>query len=253
MSIDWITVLAQIANFLVLLWLLKRFLYKPILDGIDAREKEITRRMELAAKSQQEAKKAESRYVKQRAQLLSEQEALLKKTLADTEEERAQLLTEARTKMQQEQDDWRQHLEQERQTFNQRLQQTGSEALLQLTRKALHDLADEQLEDAIVRHVGKQLQPMAKELERAAADSTQAQVTTRDALAPATQSLLQKEVQQWLPKVSLNFETNATQSPGLIMQIGGAQVAWTTDSYIDELAELLKQHASTSLDNKELR
>ncbi|HAB91660.1 MAG TPA: F0F1 ATP synthase subunit B, partial [Pseudomonas sp.] len=45
MSIDWITVLAQIANFLVLLWLLKRFLYRPILDGIDAREAEIARRM----------------------------------------------------------------------------------------------------------------------------------------------------------------------------------------------------------------
>ena len=34
MSIDWITVLAQIGNFLVLVWLLKRFLYKPILKGI---------------------------------------------------------------------------------------------------------------------------------------------------------------------------------------------------------------------------
>ena len=36
MSIDWITVAAQIVNFLVLVWLLKRFLYRPILNGIDA-------------------------------------------------------------------------------------------------------------------------------------------------------------------------------------------------------------------------
>lgn len=251
MSIDWITVLAQIANFLILLWLLKRFLYKPILDGIDAREKEIANRMAATAKAQQEAKKAESHYVKQRAQLMSEQEALLEKALEATKEERADLLAEARTKLQQEQEDWRQHLEHERQAFNKRLQETGSTALLHLTRKALHDLADEQIEDAIVRHVGKQLQPMADELVQAAAGSTQAQVTTRETLSASTQGLLQKEVQQWLPEVSLSFETNAQQSPGLIMQVGGAQVAWTTDSYMDELAELLKQHAS-SKDQREL-
>jgi len=41
MLIDWFTVGAQIVNFLILVWLLKHFLYKPILDAIDAREKKI--------------------------------------------------------------------------------------------------------------------------------------------------------------------------------------------------------------------
>lgn len=246
MSIDWITVLAQIANFLVLLWLLKRFLYRPILDGIDAREAEISKRMATAEKAQQEAKIAESRYVKQRAQLLSEQETLLEKALAATEEQREDLLAEARTTLQQEQHDWHKHLEHERQAFNKRLQQTGSDVLLRLTRKALHDLADENLEEAIVRHLTKQFEPMAVELKQAAAGSQQAQVTTRDTLPEATQRLLEKEVQQWLPTVKLSFETNAEQSPGLMMQVGGAQVAWTTDSYMDELAELLTQHASSN-------
>ena len=82
MSIDWVTVLAQIANFLVLLWLLKRFLYRPILDGIDAREAEIAKRMAAAEQAQQAAKEAESQYVKQRAQLVSEQDALLVNALA---------------------------------------------------------------------------------------------------------------------------------------------------------------------------
>ena len=41
MLIDWFTVVAQALNFLILVWLLKRFLYKPMLDAIDAREKRI--------------------------------------------------------------------------------------------------------------------------------------------------------------------------------------------------------------------
>jgi F-type H+-transporting ATPase subunit b len=46
MIIDWFTVGAQALNFLILVWLMKRFLYKPILHAIDAREKRIA--MQLA-------------------------------------------------------------------------------------------------------------------------------------------------------------------------------------------------------------
>ena len=41
MLIDWFTVGAQALNFIILVWLLKRFLYKPILNAVDAREKRI--------------------------------------------------------------------------------------------------------------------------------------------------------------------------------------------------------------------
>ena len=41
MIIDWFTVGAQALNFLILVWLMKRFLYKPILHAIDERERRI--------------------------------------------------------------------------------------------------------------------------------------------------------------------------------------------------------------------
>ena len=43
MLIDWFTVAEQALNFLILVWLMKRFLYKPILNAIDAREKLIAK------------------------------------------------------------------------------------------------------------------------------------------------------------------------------------------------------------------
>jgi dTDP-4-amino-4,6-dideoxygalactose transaminase len=41
MLIDWFTIAAQVLNFLILVWLMKRFLYKPIILAIEAREKKI--------------------------------------------------------------------------------------------------------------------------------------------------------------------------------------------------------------------
>jgi F-type H+-transporting ATPase subunit b len=241
MSIDWITVIAQIANFLVLVWLLKRFLYRPILDGIDAREAEITRRMAEAGEAQKKAQAAEADYRKQQTQLLSDRDEIVEQALRASENERDSLLADTRAKLEQEQKDWRSHLERERQKFIAQLQQTGSETLLELTRKALRDLADETLEEAIVRHVSARLKPIAEELAQTADENTEAVATTRDALPGAAQQQLRAELNELLRGITLRFDTDPQQAPGLVLRVGSAQVAWTVDSYIDGFDALLNE------------
>ncbi len=48
MQIDWLTVIAQIVNFLILVWLLKRFLYQPVINAMDQREQRIAERLQKA-------------------------------------------------------------------------------------------------------------------------------------------------------------------------------------------------------------
>ncbi len=56
MQINWFTVVAQIINFLVLVWLMKKYLYKPILDAVDEREKKIAAELKDAKSKMTEAK-----------------------------------------------------------------------------------------------------------------------------------------------------------------------------------------------------
>ena len=55
MLINWFTVIAQIINFLVLVFLLQRFLYKPIMQTIKKRQKMIDARWKDAEIAQEEA------------------------------------------------------------------------------------------------------------------------------------------------------------------------------------------------------
>ena len=241
MSIDWITVIAQIANFLLLVWLLKRFLYRPILDGIDAREAEITKRMAEAGLAEQKAQTAEADFRQQQAELRTTQNAKIAEALKASEAQRDALLADARNKLEQEQEDWHKYLQTEREKFIQKLQLSGEQALLELTRKALHELADAQLEETLVRHISKRIEPLAKELLDAAGDSKQAVATTREPLPVAAQKQLQADITKLLPSLALSFVTDAEQASGLVLRIGGAQVAWTIDSYADELTEQLNR------------
>ncbi len=74
MQIDWTTFALEIINFLVLVWILKRFLYRPVLDTLAQRRANIERTL------------AEAREIEARAQALREQ---YENRLADWEEEKA--------------------------------------------------------------------------------------------------------------------------------------------------------------------
>ncbi|MCB1675503.1 MAG: hypothetical protein KDI01_04395 [Halioglobus sp.] len=251
MSIDWITVIAQIANFLVLVWLLKRFLYRPILDGIDAREAEIARGMAAAGEAQKQAQAAETDYRNRQAQLLSDQDALVDEALRAAQDDRDTLLAEARTRLEQEHKDWQAHLQRERDRFTGQLQRAAEETLLELTRKALRDLADATLEESIVRHVSARLQAIASELSDAAGDGTEAVATTREPLSEAAQRQLQADIEQLLPGITLRFATDTQQAPGLMLRVGGAQVFWTIDSYLDEFDAMLNERLAVSTSGRE--
>ena len=242
MSIDWITVLAQIANFLLLVWLLKRFLYRPILDGIDAREAEITKRMAQAGIAKQQANAAEADFRQQQAQLQESQQQRIAEAMDASKAQRDALLTEARKRLEQEQQDWQRYLATERERFTAKLQRSGEQALVELTRKALIDLADETLEAAIVRHVGKRLAPLTDNLLEAAGSADIATACTQAPLPEAAKAQLTADIKQLLPQLSLRFITDAEQAFGLILHVGGAQVAWTIDSYTDELGVQLSKH-----------
>ena len=96
MLINWFTVCAQAINFLILVWLLKRFLYKPILHAIDEREKGIAAQLASAEAKTAEAQKDRDDFQHKNEAFDKERAALLKKATDDASAERQRLLDEAK-------------------------------------------------------------------------------------------------------------------------------------------------------------
>src|SRR5450631_1161046 len=96
MLIDWFTVGAQAINFIILVWLLKRFLYKPILDAVDAREKRVAAELADADAKRAEAKKERDEFQHKNEEFYQQRAELLSKARAEAKAERELLLREAR-------------------------------------------------------------------------------------------------------------------------------------------------------------
>src|ERR1035438_6429993 len=95
MLIDWFTVGAQALNFLVLVWLMKRFLYKPILNAIDQREKRIAAELADADKKKIEARQESEEFKNKNIVFDGQRAALLSKATVDAQAERERLFADA--------------------------------------------------------------------------------------------------------------------------------------------------------------
>src|SRR5471032_2465585 len=96
MLIDWFTVAAQALNFLLLVWLLKRFLYRPVLAAIDEREKRIAAQLQDAEKKKAEALKEQTDFQHKNEEFDKQRSALLLETTNAAKTEREKLLGAAR-------------------------------------------------------------------------------------------------------------------------------------------------------------
>jgi F-type H+-transporting ATPase subunit b len=200
MLIDWFTVGAQVINFLVLVWLLKRFLYRPILDAIDAREQRIA-----AELADADAKRAEARQEREtfqhKNQAFDEQRAALLAQATDAAKaERERLLDEARQAADALRAKRQEALRQEADQLNQALRRRTQQEVFAIARKTLSDLAGASLEERLV----------AVFIERLRAMDGEAQAVLAEALKTASAPV----------RVRSAFELSASAARG---DSGGAQ------------------------------
>src|SRR5271169_5042329 len=147
MLIDWFTVGAQALNFLILVWLLKHFLYKPILNAIDAREKRIARELADADAKKAEAQKEHDEFQHKNEEFDRQRAALLSKATDEAKAERLRLLDEARKAADALSARRQETLKSEAHNLSQAISRRTQQEVFSIARKVLADFATTSLEE----------------------------------------------------------------------------------------------------------
>ncbi len=160
MLIDWFTVGAQALNFLILVWLMKRFLYKPILHAIDAREKRIAAELADADAKKAEAQKERDEFQHKNEEFDQQRAALLSQATDEAQAERERLLDEARKAADALRAKRQEALKREHQTLNDEITRRTREEVFAIARKTLSDLAGTSLEERMSKVFTRRLQEL---------------------------------------------------------------------------------------------
>ena len=241
MLIDWFTVLAQVVNFLILVWLLKRFLYRPILDAIDAREKRIALALADAGAKQAEAQKERDAFQHKNEAFEQQRAALLGKATDEARAERQRLLDEARQAADALAAKREQALRSEQQDLSQALSGRARVEVFAIARKALTDLAAASLEERMSAVFVRRLREMdgkAKTGLGEALKSASAPGIVRSAFdLPAEQrAMIQTAVNEtFSADVHLRFETAPSLISGIELATDGQKLGWSIADYLVSL------------------
>jgi F-type H+-transporting ATPase subunit b len=251
MLIDWFTVGAQALNFLILVWVLKHFLYKPILNAIDAREKKIAAELADAAAKKAEAQKDRDEFQHKNEEFDEQRAALLSKATDEAKAEGHRLLDEARKAADALSAKRQERLKNDAHNLNQAIARRTQQEVFSIARKTLTDLATTSLEERMGEVFTRRLREMdgkAKEPLGAALKSAPEPAVVRSAFdLPANQrAAIQNAVNEtFSADIHLRFETTPDLVSGIELTANGQKVAWSIADYLASLGkgvgELLKE------------
>jgi F-type H+-transporting ATPase subunit b len=244
MLFDWFTVAAQVINFLILVWLLKRFLYKPVLNAIDEREKRIAAQLQDAEKKKADALKEQADFQHKNEEIDHQRVALLADATNAAKTEREKLIAAAR----QDAEALRTKLEKanhdEFESLNKAVGTLAQKEAISIARKTLTDLAGVNLEQSMVETFARRLQSLDDK------SRAQFQELLRVSQAPVVRSAFQLSDPQKATitdalklfigeGTKITFETKPELIAGIELIANGQKIAWSISDYLGDLSDAL--------------
>jgi len=233
--------------------LLKRFLYKPILHAIDAREKRIA-----SALADADAKKAEAQQERDEFQHKNEafdqqRAALLSQATDEANAERLRLLDQARQMADALRGERQDALKREQQSLNDEIARRTREEVFAIARKTLTDLAATSLEERVIEVFTRRLRELDHEAKEGLAkvlktSSDPVLVRSTFELPAEQRAAIQNALNEtFSADIRVLFETAPDVISGIELSANGRKVAWSIADYLASLeksvGELLSEQS----------
>jgi F-type H+-transporting ATPase subunit b len=246
LQLDWLTIAAQIANFLVLIWLLQRFLYTPITRAMAKREARIEERLADARKQRQEAEQ-EAKTLRERQQDLDARaEEVLAEARREAEALKDRLEQDLRKEFDEKRSNWQEHLEEEKTELIRQLRKRMADQVVKVVRRTLSDFANTDLATQIANEFARRLGTLEeanKSRLRAAAarPGSTAMIGSGIDLPAEARSLIAQAVHHNLgTDIKFDYRTDEDVVLGIRLTLGEEIVEWSAGSYLKKLDDLVR-------------
>lgn len=166
LGIDPLLLVAQIVNFLILLYLLKRFLYKPVVQMLQKRSRRVEKSLAKAKQAEEDAARSQQEYDQKISAGVNEANQIVDKAKAEAEKVRAELIDKANNEAEKIMAKARLEMNQEKEKLMTELrQETADLATLVATRilsKDLDEAAQRRLIDSAMSEIDRLYSPEDK-------------------------------------------------------------------------------------------
>ncbi|MFP4538771.1 MAG: F0F1 ATP synthase subunit delta [Dichotomicrobium sp.] len=247
MQVDWLTVAAQVINFLILVWLLHRFLYGPITRAMARRENRIKSRLEDAAQEREKAEEKQHELDEMLQELEEQREDKLERAREEAEDLKRKLEQEAREEVDRKREAWLAEMREDQREFITQLRARMAQGFRDLADDALSTLADSSLSERMAAVFLDRLHYLSdddtEQLVEAAREKGQVKIESGQPLEADTRRKLTRAVHELVTEeVDVAYEGDVDGLVGIRLRAGSATIEWSVDDFLDRFVARLNTH-----------
>ena len=235
MSLDLATVILQIVNFLLVVWLLNRFLFKPVMRNMNRRGGAIQTKLESAAAALKEAEKKLAVADKQIRDFERLKGDMMNEALAAMQQEEAEMRGRFKSEMQERKESLLRELQGERLKMSDDVKTSVGRAFVETLRKTFFLFGGGKLEgsllDNFIAIVKSGKMDGYKALARRSATNP-IYIESSFSISPAKRA----ELKRALRAKKIEFKTSRDILVGLRVVCGDLTLSFSIDDYMDDLA-----------------
>ena len=243
MELSWPTFFLEIFNFLVLVWILKRFLYKPVLEAIAHRKSVIDKTLADANAKEAGAQALVEQYQNRLADWENEKEKLAAGVAAEISAQRATMIAALENSLKQEREKARVLEERRLNQLKNRAEEEGIARGVQFTGRLLACAACAELEARLVNRTLEDLPRLPEEQIKALRsvcrqDGVRVKVTSAFPLSAAQRSAIGRRLKEVTEdSVAVEFTEDSRLLAGLRISVG----PWILRANVEDELEFFAQ------------
>jgi F-type H+-transporting ATPase subunit b len=242
-NINWSTLVLQIVNFVVMVLILTRFFFKPVIRALDERSKRVTSALEEAERREQQAQEMQAEYEKQLTEAQEQVLLMNQRAQEELQQTRQRVLAEAREEILNMRTKTERELEETRQqAISQHRRELGRLATT-LSGRLMRQAGGEQFQAASMQEFLERLSAFPVEDYRRSIESIQTevvpvQVVSAGEMDDATRSQVKSQVNEMLRRpAEVRFKQDASLLAGATMRFGDIVIDGSLAGQLQGLSE----------------
>ncbi|MFW6312935.1 MAG: F0F1 ATP synthase subunit delta [Spirochaetota bacterium] len=231
MQFDLFTFFASLFNFLVLLALLRIFLFKRITNAMDTREQRIADNWDEAERTKHEAEELRAEYEQRMEEADDERDELLRETREEIDRQKKEQLEQARKEVDEKRKEWLESVRADQSRLVRSIRESVARAAVDSTQAALGSLAGVSLEQEMVARLLEEIASGDDDLSRAVAGSA-VEITTSHELDEKQRDRITTGISEVAEPASVEFSESDDLICGVRMRIGDREIGWSVADHI---------------------
>ncbi len=247
MGVDFVTLAAQVVNFLILVAILWFLLFKRVLKAMDERENRIASRLDDADKRAKETEKEREALRKKHEELEDKRDSMMSKMRDEVESERKKLQKKAREEVEEQQKKWEAAMQSRQERIISELRRKAALEAVELSSHILRDLANDDLQKRSIERLfarlgeteekdGEEIRNLLREKGKSCVVAAPRELKESD----------RKKVESGLSDIAggeipIQYDVDPNLVMGLEIRVDGKRLTWAVPDYLDRVSQKIEK------------